>query len=250
MFGGGMNGGSFTFSSGGMPGGQGFSFSSAGGGGPGMNGFSFGSGGPGMGGGQGFNPFASFGGMGGGMGGMFGGGQTQQGFAGSNGFSQGFHQAPRQVQSPLPQGTRVYLYGLSNDNFNGLEGSIQSFNGERFVVNVDGMGAKKLKPQNLSQSIDMRVHSLSHAQLNGLTVESVGYTANCERVRCKFQNGQIKNIKPMNLEIPRGTVVHIEDLQNPSVANKLNGKFARIISFSHETGRYEVQMSNANRTYK
>lgn len=213
---------------------------------PGGGNFTFNVGGPG----GGFGRNSGMGGMGGfPFGEMFGG---NMGGMGGHHFGQRgprMQRQQRQRKSPIPAGSEVYLHNLNNGNFNAKQGRIQSFNGERFSVDIEGIGLKNIKPENICQVISLEIHSLQYEQLNGSTVRSVGYTEGCERVRCLFSNGQIKNIKPMNLKIPNGTTVRVDGLQNAQVA-QLNGRFAKVLSWLADKGRYEIKIQNTNKTYK
>jgi len=204
------------------------------GGGPG--GFSFQSGGRRGGG----NPFAD----------MFGGGMN---FGGGHGHGHGHGQQrrkkPRNVPSPLPKGTEVYLHGLSSGNFNRKKGTIQSYTGERFSVDIEGIGLRNIKPQNLCQSVQCQLHSLSVESMNGNYVYVTGYTANFERIHCEFNDGSFKSIKPTNVEIPEGTIIRIEGLANAAAAS-LNGKYARILEWLPDKGRYNCQILKASNQYK
>jgi len=213
---------------------------------PGGGNFTFNVGGPG----GGFGRSSGMGGMGGfPFGDMFGGGMGGMGGRQFGGGPRMRRQQQRQRKSPIPAGSEVYLHNLNSGNFNGKQGRIQSFNGERFSVDIEGIGLKNIKPENVSQVKELEIHSLQFEQLNGVKIKSVGYTEGCERIRCLFNNGQIKNIKPMNLKIPNGTTVRIDGLQNAQVA-QLNGRFATVRSWLPDKGRYEIQIQNTTKTYK
>lgn len=191
----------------------------------------------------------------------FGGGQRGGGFpfgdmfGGMGGpgmhFSGGRQQRrpQRKVRSPLPKGTEVYLHSLNSGNFNGRQGRIQSYTGERFSVDIDGVGLKNIRPQNLCQSVECQVHSLNFEALNGEIVKSMGYSPNFERIKCQFSDGQIKMIKAINIEIPSRTIIRIDGLLNAAAAS-LNGKYARVLEWLPEKGRYSVEIVDSSKQYK
>lgn len=195
----------------------------------------------------------------GGMGGSMGGGFPFGDLFGSMGHGHGMnfshggmHQPRRQqrkVRSPLPRGTKVYLHSLSSGNFNGRIGRIQSYTGERFSVDIEGVGLKNIRPQNLCQSVECEVHSLNYEALNGSIVKTMGYSPNFERIKCQFSDGQIKMIKAINIEIPAGTIIRIDGLQNAAAAS-LNGKYARVLEWLPEKGRYSVEIVDSSKSYK
>jgi len=208
-------------------------------GGPG--GFTFNVGGNG--GGPGGFPFGD---LFGGMGGM--GGHPGMRFGGGHGF-QRQQKRKRNVPSPLPRGTEVYLHNLSSGNFNRKKGQIQSYNGERFSVDIEGIGLKNIKPQNLCQHVQCELHSLNAESMNGTYVYTRGYTPNFERIECEFPDGSTKAIKPVNVKYSPGTIIRIEGLEN-ATASSLNGKYARVLEYLPEKGRYSVQILKASNQYK
>lgn len=204
----------FGFGSGGMR----FNF-----GGPGMGGHSHGGGFPG-----GF----------GGFGGMPGAGRRQQ------------RKRKPNKPSPLPLGTTVYTGNLSSSKFNNLQGSIVSFTGDRFAVDISAYNLGKdhvsIKPMNICQMVKVTTHSLSAEQFNGTEVSTVGYAPNHERVQCQFPDGSVKALKPENIIIPNGITVHLENLSHDS----MNGRWGEITEWIEDKGRYEVRIQNSERTFK
>merc|ERR550539_1937209 len=183
-----------------------------------------------------------------GMGGMGGHGHSGfGGFPGMGGFG-GFQQRrqkKRSAPSPLPEGTTVYTGNLSSAKFNNLQGKIASFTGERFVVDISAYGLGKdqvsIKPMNVCQMVKVMTHSLSAEQFNDVEVNTVGYEKNHERVRCQFPDGSIKALKPENILIPDGTIVHLENLSHDS----MNGRWGKITTWISDKGRYEVKIQNS-----
>jgi len=199
-------------------------------GGPGMR-FNFG--GPGMGG-------HSHGGFGG-FPGMFGGGMGGMGRK---------RRRPASKPSPLPVGTKVYTGNLSNAKFNKLQGSIVSYTGERFAVDISsyqlGKDQVSLKPMNICQMLKVVTHGLSAEQYNGIEVTTVGYAPNHERIACQFPDKAVKALKVENVLIPNGTTVHLENLSHAS----MNGKWGKVVDWVEDKERYEVKILNSERTFK
>jgi len=202
--------------------------------GSGMGGMRFNFGGPGMGGmgGHGHSGFGGFPGMGG-----FGGFPQRR-------------QKKRSAPSPIPEKTTVYTGNLSSAKFNNLQGKIVSFTGDRFVVDISAYGLGKdhvsIKPMNICQMVKVMTHSLSAEQFNDVEVQTVGYADKHERVRCQFPDGSIKALKPENILIPDGTIVHLENLSHDS----MNGRWGTITTWISDKGRYEVKIQNSERTFK
>jgi len=201
---------------------------SGGGMGGGMPGFSFGGGMPG--------------GMGGGMPGgfQFGGRQRQR-----------RRQQPQTVPSPLPRNTEVVIHNLSNGRFNDVTGFVRSFTGERFNLDISDANIGKdniaVRSININQKIIVVTHSLSSSMMNDLEVETLGYRPGFERVMCRFiEENTVRAIKPQNLFISSGTIVHLQGLSQ----DVLNGKWGTIEEYIEETGRYSVKLLKHNKTYK
>lgn len=196
----------------------------------------------GMPGGMRFN----FGGMpGGGFGGMPGGGFS------FGGPPRGRRQQQRSVPSPLPKGTTVYTGNLGADKFNNLQGKIVSYTGDRFVVDISayqlGKDQVSIKPMNVCQMLqNVYTHGLSKADFNDVEVTVVGYAPGHERLRCLFPDGVTRALKPDNIMIPDGTIVHLENLSHES----MNGQWGTINSWHPDKSRYEIQIKNSSRTFK
>lgn len=211
---------------------------------------------------QGGNPFGDddsfgFGGMPGGMGGFsFGGMPGGMRFnMGGPGMGRARRRRPSRpsVPSPIQTGSTVYLHNISDNSFNGQKGKIVSYDGDRFVIDLSesGLPNKRILPTKICQHTTLITHSLQKApQLNDQAVEAVGYTQNFERIMCKFPDGRPRALRPENVLINEGTVVHIEGLEHPRVKDILNGKWATILTYHEDLGRYEIQMLNNDQTYK
>merc|ERR1719242_743258 len=194
----------------------------------------------------------NFGGPGG-MGGHshgFGGG-----FPGMGGGFGGFGGAPRRKRkvnkpSPLPLGTTVYTGNLNANKFNNLQGTIASFTGDRFTVDISAYNLGKeqvgIKPMNICQVIKVITHGLSADEYNGVEVTTVGYAPNHGRIRCQFPDESKKALKVENILIPNGTIVHLENLSQDS----MNGRWGTIVDWVEDKGRYEVQILNTQRSFK
>jgi len=198
-----------------------------------------------------------------GMGGMrfnFGGMGGRHGHGGFGGFPGmggmgGFGGMPRRKRkpnkpSPIPLGTTVYTGNLNAQKFNNLQGTIASFTGDRFTVDISAYNLGKeqvsIKPLNICQMIKVMTHGLSSEEYNGIEVNTVGYAPNHERIQCQFPDGSTKALKLENLLIPDGTIVHLENLSSDS----MNGRWGTILSWVEDRSRYDVQILNSERTFK
>jgi len=185
--------------------------------------------------GNGFN----MGGMGGGM---------PRGFGG--GFQQARRKKKRNVPSPIPSGTKVYLTNLNKQEYNQKQGILKTYTGERFNIDISNAALGKdmisVKPDNIIQSITLKTHGLSREELNGLEVSSIGYNQSKERVQCSFPDHSVKAIRLTNLLISPGTVVHLEGLNVAA----MNGKWAKIVEWLPDKSRYQIKMVNHDKTYK
>jgi len=196
-------------------------------------------GGPGMGQRGGF----SFGGPGGfsfggpGMGGMPGGRRRMQ--------------RKREIPSPIPKNSPVYLTCLKSAQYNNVLGRIVSFTGERFVVDISGAGLDRnqisVKPENLCQQVTgIRTMGLNKEEFNNLEVESIGYNATRERIQCRFPDGKSRAIKVENLLLPNGTLVYLSGLSMDS----MNGKWGTVVDWIEEKQRYDIFPKAMKRSYK
>jgi len=137
----------------------------------------------------------------GGMGGM--GGHGHGGFGGFPGMGGGFGMPRRKRKpnkpSPLPHGTTVYTGNLNAQKFNNLQGTIASFTGDRFTVDISAYNLGKeqvsIKPMNVCQMIKVMTHGLSSEEYNGIEVNTVGYAPNHERIQCQFPDGSKKSFE-------------------------------------------------------
>lgn len=183
------------------------------------------------------------------MGGFSFGGQRGHGHGHGHGF--GRPQRPRSVPSPLQRGTKVILYGLSNANYNGVQGRILSFTGERFVIDVANCPTINkdqisIKPENVCQLKTLITYGLSNDDLNDQEVEARGYNGSRDRIQCRFPDGSTKAVRPVNLQIPTGSMVRIAGLSD----DRLNGKWGKIVQWVAPKDRYEVEIMNTTRSYK
>jgi len=212
MMGGGMGGPGISFRTGGM--------------GPSMGGGMGGMGGGGM------DPFSMmFGGMGG-MGGM-GGGMRQP------------TQAPR--YNSIPRGTIVSLKGLVNKpEANGERGQIQSFDptSGRYVVQLeDTSESLKVKPNNILQHVHVKIDGIaSQPELNGKTGTIIAWNESSQRYSIYVMAlKKAVSLKASNVILEKGTVAQVVGLSRPD----LNGKWGTIKDFIPSSGRYDLQLSEA-----
>lgn len=208
----------------------------------GGSGMRFNFGGPmgGHGHGGGFGGFPGMGGFGG-----FGGG-----FPGGMGGQRRRQQPKRTAPSPIPTGSTVYTGNLNAAKFNNLQGTIVSFTGDRFAVDISAYNLGKdqvsIKPMNICQMVKVMTHSLSKDEFNDIEVTTVGYREGHERIQCQFPDGSVKALKVENIRIPTGTIVHLENLSHES----MNGRWGEVTDWVEDKGRYEVRIQNSERTFK
>jgi len=179
-----------------------------------------------------------FGGFGGGFPGMGGHGQRRR------------QQQKRTAPSPIPTGSTVYTGNLNAAKFNNLQGTIVSFTGDRFAVDISAYNLGKdqvsIKPMNICQMVKVMTHSLSKEEFNDIEVTTVGYREGHERIQCQFPDGSVKALKVENIRIPTGTIVHLENLSHES----MNGRWGEVTDWVEDKGRYEVRIQNSERTFK
>lgn len=157
----------------------------------------------------------------------------------------------KNIPSPLKPGTEVILHNLSNRKYAGIFGRIKSFNGERFVIDVSRSNVSQdeisIKPFSVSQIIpNVHTHSLNSSTLNNKIVICQGYQNGFERIRCKFEDGSNRFIRPKNLIFPNSTLVRLDKLND----NRVNNQWGRIIGWLPDRERYEVKLDKYNKQYK
>ncbi len=196
------------------------------------------------------DPFAQMFGMGGmpsGMGGMGGMPGSMGGMPSGMGGS--FRQPRRQEKryDTISRGTVVSLKGLqSRPERNGDRGEIQSYDsltGRYVVVLEDTEETMSVKPANLLQHVHVTLHGLeSKAEWNGQRGTIIAWDPSKERYNIYVMGLQrAVSLKPGNCILENGTCGKITGLQSKP---ELNDKWGTITNFKHETGRYDVQLSN------
>jgi curved DNA-binding protein CbpA len=174
--------------------------------------------------------FGQMGGMGMGMGGGFGRSRFRP--------TRSSEAAP----DVIPAGTRVVVSGLiSQAQLNGRVGVVHQFNGERYMVQLDGQrDAIALKPTNLHQTATVQLTGLSRADLNGLSGTVVDWNAHTQRYQIQLnRDGRVLAIRPANVILPVNTRVCVQGLTN---ATQYNAHWGTVRSFDRVAGRYEVDM--------
>eukprot|EP00494_Astrolonche_serrata_P029892 UN30159 len=195
--------------------------------------------------------------FGGGMGGM-GGMHFDMGGMGGDPFGMGGfgrrsrghghrHQKPpeKDLPSPIPKGSRVTVHSLSNGSYNGSQGTIQKFNGERFTIKLMSDKSIKVKRQNICPETKLTTQHLSNNTNNGVVVLSRGYSNAGDRMHVQFPNGQISAVKPENLQYSKGSCIYLYGLSH----EVLNGKNCNILEWVEEKSRYKVQLFGKEKTY-
>lgn len=180
-----------------------------------------------------------------------GGARGFPGFGGMPGHGHGMRRPQRTKPSPIPEQSLIYTGNLTQETYNNLQGRIISWTGERFHVDISAWNKGKdqisVKPMNICQMITgVLTHKLSSEQFNGSEVTVVGYAPGHARIRVQFPNGDVKALKPENLLIPSGTIVHLENLS----VDSMNGRWGTITEWLDEKGRYEIQIQNSTKSYK
>ena len=192
--------------------------------------------GGGMGGGMPGGSFA-FGGM---PGGSFGGGMP-------SGMGGGARR-PREEKryDTIEPGTVVSLKGLqSRPERNGDRGEIQQYDartGRYIVILEDTDETMSVKPANLLQHVHVKLHGLeSKPEWNGQRGTIIAWDPTKERYNIYVMGLQRAiSLKPGNCILDNGTCAKITGLQSKP---DLNDKWGKILKFTAETGRYDVQLS-------
>jgi len=229
--GGGMGGGS-------MPGGMHFQFQQMGG----MPG--------GMGGGMGGMPagmeaFAGLmGGMPGGMG-MMGGMPGGMGMMGGMPGGMGGRQARQQHKDKpdvLPPATEVIVRGLQGAaQHNNKNGRVESFDGQRYTVAIQGGDVLRIKHENLLQRVDVEVAGMqSRAELNGKHGSVIGFDETKERYHVQISGQSPMGMQGTNLIFPPTTRVRVQGLKSGA---QWNEKIGKVLEFDRASWRYLVQMT-------
>jgi hypothetical protein len=264
---GGMPGG-FACHFGGMDGG-----SMPGGGGGGMGGGGIGPGGVRM-------MFSQMGGMpggggGGGMGGMFPGmdfggpgmmfggmpGMAGMGSGRGGGGRGGAGRSVRPKQQPAkfnvhPPRTAVCIQGLrSAAHQNGKRGTVLAYDParERYTAQLDECGDENggaeqlsVKAENLHAIVDAELVELeSTPELNGTKGTLLSHDAEQDRYHVRLHDGRVAALAPHNVILPAETRCVVTGLAAAS-AQQYNGRRAKVVSYDHGAGRYEVMVSEGN----
>lgn len=174
---------------------------------------------------------------GGGLGGL-GGAFGQQGFGGMR------QKRRTPTYDTLRPGTIVFVKNLKNQTYlNDYQGVIKSYERgkKRYLVEVDDVGEKSLKKENVFQLIkNITVINLkSKPELNGKKglVFDCDYSKNRIVVRVNKQN---LSLLCENIIFPKNTVLEIRGLKK---GTQYNGRIGTVVDIDRSKQRYTLQLS-------
>lgn len=115
--------------------------------------------------------------------------------------------ASASLERELGPGRSVHVHGLvTASQFNGHSGTCEKFDAAsgRWNVRFVSGDVKALKPENLlAAGLPVLIHSLRGApELNDQEVLCETFDATRSRWRVRFRNGEVKLVKPDNLQRP------------------------------------------------